>query len=281
MLALALVGGTEPLSSWCRRPAWLVHAAAAATVALIVLAFWRARGAHGAREQLPAGRQPPLSVRPWLDADFFLKASRRYGPVFKTRQFLRPMVCIVGLPPGRALLRDHDTDLDAPPMAFDRLVEGGYINFRDRSDHDDVKTVFGPPSPGRPSTGCVPMLRNGMHHGLAAAAAGPRPVSTLVRRSISCSYRSGFELFFGLRPRLPNGSAAGALRRPRHSQAGCDAGATASGCDRGGERATAGSSSSSTRHRDRPTNIPSWRRFTGSVARCSTARRSPSTCCSS
>lgn len=204
MLALALVGGAgAAVVLVVFAPVWLVHAAAAATVALIVLALWRARGAHGAREQLPAGRQPPLSVRPWLDADFFLKASRRYGPVFKTRQFLRPMVCIVGLPSGRALLRDHDADLDAPPMAFDRLVEGGYINFRDRSDHDDVKTVFGTAF-SRPSVdACVPMLRNGMHHGLAAAArrsaAGVDPRAEIDQLLLPL----WIELFFGLRPETP------------------------------------------------------------------------------
>ena len=136
-LAAGALAGTALLLLWacCRSEAGL-HALAATAGAFAVLAFVRARPGFGTSRGLPPGS---LGLATSLDAisdpDFYARAARRWGPVFKMAQFHRPVVCIVDLSRGLALLAAERDNLVQPPLAFGRLSPGGYIEFMNGPRH--------------------------------------------------------------------------------------------------------------------------------------------------
>ncbi len=123
-LGLAAVTGVALTARFA--PGVLLLAASVAGVALLVAA-WRARPAYGRRRGLPPGSLGLLPVGPLVDDRFFLRAAARHGPVFKTSQYARPMVCVVGLGRISEILRRYDDVLDPPALPFDAFVPGGFI----------------------------------------------------------------------------------------------------------------------------------------------------------
>jgi cytochrome P450 len=112
----------------------------------------------------------PLSVGLWTDPDFVLRNARRHGPVFKTRQLVRPMVCIVDLPVGRRLLGEHDADLDAPPLPFNRFIPGGFLRWRDHDSHGKYKSLFRDAFSRDVVAANETQIRAGMQHALSEIA---------------------------------------------------------------------------------------------------------------
>jgi hypothetical protein len=119
-------------------PAAGVAAIGACALALALVMGWLGRPSSGRRRGLPPGSLAVLPLGAWTDPNFFLAR----GPVFKTRQIVRPMVCIVDLAVGRQLLAKHDADLDAPPLAFNRFIPGGFLRWREHGSHAHYKDVF-------------------------------------------------------------------------------------------------------------------------------------------
>ncbi len=115
-------------------PAALRYLAIAALAVAGVFA-WRARPLYGVARGLPPGSLQPLPVKPWSDAEFYRKSAERYGNVFKMSQFGRPMICVLGLERANRLLLDHDAELEAPPLPFNRFIEGGYLRYLPEETH--------------------------------------------------------------------------------------------------------------------------------------------------
>lgn len=126
-ILLVVVGGiVAVLVAAAYVPSALVVAALAVAVGLGA-AVWRARPAFGRRRGLPPGSLGLLPVGPIVDDRFFLRQAARHGPVFKTSQFARPMVCVVGLERIVDVLRRYDDVLDPPALPFDAFVPGGFV----------------------------------------------------------------------------------------------------------------------------------------------------------
>ncbi len=114
--------------------------------AAILADRWRARPTYGRSRGWPPGSLDILPVGQILDPDFYEKAARRHGPIFKStqlhpaidpphRRLFIPMVCIVGLKRSRELLRRHEAALVSPPPPFVRFVPRGILRYMPPADH--------------------------------------------------------------------------------------------------------------------------------------------------
>jgi cytochrome P450 len=137
--AVVYLAAIAALASYA--PQWLRPLALPAAAAIAYL-LWRARPSFGAASGLPPGSLQPLPVRPWSDPEFYAKQARRYGDVFKMSQFGRPMICIVGLDRANRLLLAHDEQLVAPPLPFNRFIEGGYLRYLPEESHARYRKIF-------------------------------------------------------------------------------------------------------------------------------------------
>lgn len=141
--------------------------------ALAVAAWVRARPGYGSRRGLPPGS---LGLAASLDAisdqDFYLRAARRWGPVFKMSQLHRPVVCVADLSLGLQVLRAPGDGFAQSSWAFSRLVPGGYLEFMSGSSHARLRAILAP--------------------GFTEAAAGSREiVDALVGRELAAMAGAG------------------------------------------------------------------------------------------
>ena len=136
-LCLIAAGGVSAIA-----PLWLLRLMVVVALGALVGLHWHARAARGRARHWPPGSLRPLPLGPWFERDFFLDASRRFGSVFKTSQFLRPMACMVGLPEGLAFLKTHEASLASPPMGFGRFIPGGFLRHMPPERHAAAKDVL-------------------------------------------------------------------------------------------------------------------------------------------
>lgn len=125
------------------RSAELRLAAAVVSAALIVGAVVRARPGYGRSRGWPSGS---LGIAQSLDAigdrDFYRNQAKRYGPVFKMSQFGRPVVCVLGLERGRALLADHGAALAGASLPYNRALPRGSLRYMEPEAHQQERPLF-------------------------------------------------------------------------------------------------------------------------------------------
>lgn len=118
------------------------HVAAAATAILLVGAWVRARPAYGHRRGWPPGS---LGIARSFDAigdrDFYRREAQSHGPVFKTSQFGRPVVCVFGLRLGREVLKSSN-GLEGATLPYNRLVPRGSLRYMEAPVHDAEAPFF-------------------------------------------------------------------------------------------------------------------------------------------
>jgi cytochrome P450 len=108
-----------------------------------VYASWRARPGYGRARGLPPGSLGlRASIQALTDYEFYAKQARRYGPIFKTSQYYRPVVCVVGLSRAREFLRDHHAQLTSAPLPINRHITGGTLRFMEPDQHKVYRKVL-------------------------------------------------------------------------------------------------------------------------------------------
>ena len=117
---------------------WLAVPAAIALAAVEL----HGRAARGRRRGWPPGRLEIPSFGPWLDRDYLFAQQRRYGCPFKANQYVRPMVCFVGLAEGGDFLRTYDDALSSPPLWFGRFIAGGLMRHMEPARHEATREVL-------------------------------------------------------------------------------------------------------------------------------------------
>lgn len=109
----------------------------------MVWMWFRARPAYGASKNLPPGSLAFLPSGPWVDHLFYLKQAQRYGPIFKSTQFLKPSVSVLGIERARALLREHDDEaLRAPLRQYHWLLPCPFMRNMYGSQHEKYRRLF-------------------------------------------------------------------------------------------------------------------------------------------
>jgi cytochrome P450 len=119
------------------------HGGAAVLAGGMLLAAWRAHPSYGRRRRLPPGS---LGIGASIDAipdrRFYRNQAERYGPVFKTSQFGRPVVCILGLPRIREVFREHGALLEGATLPYNRLVPAGMLRYMADDTHRKLAPLF-------------------------------------------------------------------------------------------------------------------------------------------
>ena len=99
-------------------------------------ASWRARPDYGRRRSYPRGSLGVISSIEALNRyDFYSEQASRFGPVFKSSQYLRPVLCVVGLERGQRLLANHRRSLTSAPLPINRLIAGGLLRYMGADEH--------------------------------------------------------------------------------------------------------------------------------------------------
>ncbi|MFO1308453.1 MAG: cytochrome P450 [Burkholderiales bacterium] len=146
-LAAALAGALflgAALLLWATAAWPLVrHLAAALALATLLALAWRARPAYGARRGWPPGS---LGLGESLDAiddrRYYRDRAARYGPIFKTSQFGRPVACVVGHDRARRILVEHADALAPATLPYNRLLTKGVLRYMSGADHREEAPVF-------------------------------------------------------------------------------------------------------------------------------------------
>lgn len=152
---------------------WLplsVLALAAAAIAGLALSI-RGRPGFGRGRGLPPGS---LALRDSLDAlanpDFYARAARRWGTVFKMAQFHRPTVCVVDLRLGLDLLAHARASLAQPRLPFGRTSPGNDIAFVHDRAHPRHRGVLDGALVDAVARACQPGVRAVLRHQLDSLA---------------------------------------------------------------------------------------------------------------
>jgi len=119
----------------------LLHAGALGAAVFIAAERWRARPAWGRKRGWPPGSLE-IFTNNWTNDRFYLNLASKHGPIFKTSNFLRPTVCIVGLERGLALLRKHEGSLETPPLPFSKYVPGGLLRYMRHAEHQHYRAIL-------------------------------------------------------------------------------------------------------------------------------------------
>ena len=166
--------------------------------------WWRARPSYGRLRRLPPGC---LGLGHSLDAlqnqRYYLEQAARFGPVFKSSGFGRPVVCIVGLGRARAILAAHGASLAAPRRTrlYQRFIPRGVLRWMDPGTHREYAPRFRTAYGSLDLERAEPALRDIYRTTLARLAAdsagveGGVPVHPYLRRAMLESV--GY-LFYGL-----------------------------------------------------------------------------------
>ena len=119
----------------------LIAAAVAAVIASA--AAWRARVHRGRSSAWPPGKVSITgSVRAMAHREAHLDAVSKWGPVYKTAQFHRPVAGLIGMTEARAVLREHHASLGASVLPFNESVTGGFLRYMSDDDHDRYGSMF-------------------------------------------------------------------------------------------------------------------------------------------
>ncbi len=114
------------------------HIGVVSLAAFMMAAWWRARSSYGRVRRWPPGS---LGVGHSLDIlqnqQYYLEQAARFGPVFKTSEFGRPVVCIVGLGRARAILSEHSAAFAGAKFTkrYNRFFPHGVLRYMDPGTH--------------------------------------------------------------------------------------------------------------------------------------------------
>jgi cytochrome P450 len=206
---------------WTAGAVWLVVLPPQAVVPLAavvaaawVLLTWRARPSAGKRSGRPPGSLGlRSSLRALCDYRFYEKEAARFGPVFKSSQYHRPVLCVVGLERCQRFLREHRERLTSAPLPIDQHITGGLLRYMEPAAHAEYRRRLQACMKARVLAACGPFLAELFARELSALAelsgrsgSGVRPhahVDRLVFLGLN-------RVFFGF---LPDEPAVGRLAR--------------------------------------------------------------------
>lgn len=177
----------------------LLRASALALSVVGAFFIWRALPNYGRARSLPRGSLAYFPIGPWRDQFYYQKQFRKYGAIFKTRELLQPMVCIVGLPRAQALLAQHQPTLITPPLQINRFVPHGLLRYMTPADHERFRAIYQHTFSRHALESSAPYLTNTVRAALAqiAQASQARGVNVLPHLE-ELIFRVLARVFFGI-----------------------------------------------------------------------------------
>ena len=94
------------------------------------------------RHRLPPGRLVRLEQEEKADRAFILHHAEEIGPIFKAIGWGELYVCVVGLPLGRRLLRDHSAELRPMTLDVSSLFPKGFLRQMQGEDHRKYRRLL-------------------------------------------------------------------------------------------------------------------------------------------
>jgi cytochrome P450 len=94
------------------------------------------------RRPLPPGDLVDIERAERADRRLLLQRAARYGPVFKGLAEGRLLVCVVGLPLGRRLLKAHAADLQPVTLQLQSLFPLGFLRQMEGESHRQVRRAI-------------------------------------------------------------------------------------------------------------------------------------------
>ncbi len=184
-----------------RWPAWTAPLAALVLVGWSILA-WRARPGAGTRRRRPPGSLGlRSSIRALADYGFYEKEAARHGPIFKSNQYYRPVLCVVGLERCQRFLREHRDRLTSAPLPIDRYITGGLLRYMEPASHVEYRRRLGACMKPGVLAACEPAIRHQASREISTLAAvsqrpdaGARPYPAIDRFVFLAMNR----VFFGI-----------------------------------------------------------------------------------
>lgn len=183
--AKALLGAAS--LAWVAAAIWFVARWPSATAPLVALALigwpvlaWRARPGAGTRRGRPPGSLGlRSSIRALADYRFYEEEAARHGPIFKSNQYYRPVLCIVGLERCQRFLREQRERLTSAPLPVDRHITGGLLRYMEPVSHAEYRRRLQACMKAGVLAACEPAMRE----------QACRELSTL--EALSCGIDSG------------------------------------------------------------------------------------------
>ena len=130
--------------------------------------------------------------------DFYARAARRWGPVFKMSQFHQPVVCIADLQQGFDFMRSEAASLAQVPRPWAGVIPGGYVEFMDGRHHEHYREILRRGLSGSVITASKGSIAAIIRQELSALASGSS--TDLVRSMNYMTSSSLLRVFFGLSP---------------------------------------------------------------------------------
>ncbi|MEJ2085843.1 MAG: cytochrome P450, partial [Acidobacteriota bacterium] len=101
-----------------------------------VVALWRAQPRYGDSQGRPLGSLGlSSSFEALSNYDFYHNQSHRFGPIFKSNQYFRPVLCVIGLERCQTFLRDNRDHLTSAPLPINRYISGGLLRYMETDQH--------------------------------------------------------------------------------------------------------------------------------------------------
>lgn len=154
------------------------------------------------RHRLPPGEFVRLDELEKSNRCFLLEQAARVGPVFKAIAWNEFWVCIVGLSPGRQLLRDHGADLRPVTLKLESLFPKGFLRQMQGEDHRRYRKAILRATRGDDLTASEAQLSAIATDALALYSAGTRckedAAADFIRTLNSIASGMLIRLFFGV-----------------------------------------------------------------------------------
>jgi cytochrome P450 len=156
------------------------------------------------RYRLPPGEWVRLDELEKANRCFLLEQAGRVGPIFKAIAWDEFWVCIVGLPMGRQLLREHGADLRPVTLKLEPLFPKGFLRQMQGEDHRHYRKAIMRATSGEDLAAAASSLAKIADEALASYAKGSRDkedaAADYIRTLNAIASGMLIRLFFGVEP---------------------------------------------------------------------------------
>jgi cytochrome P450 len=156
------------------------------------------------RYPLPPGDWLSLEELERSNRSYILDQASRIGPIFKALAWSEPWICVIGLPLGRRLLREHGHRLTPKTLHLEPLFPKGFLRQMKGDTHRYYRKALGKAIRSADLTACADDLGDlAASHLATYAASGATTSDTYISAINAIASGMLIRLFFGAPPGTP------------------------------------------------------------------------------